>query len=71
MAADLQGRLDRIERRQKYVLALLAYPYLLGLLWMIQEPVEPTRALTAIVPVLAMAVVAYLLALYRARAGST
>jgi hypothetical protein len=63
----LASRLDRIERRQTYVLALLAYPYLLGGLWLFTNDAELRAVLLALLPAVGIALVAYLVALFRAR----
>jgi hypothetical protein len=70
MEAELERRLDRIGRRQRYTLLLLVYPYLVGTLWTVTGRVDATALLLAVVPGLGIAVVAYLAALYRARTGS-
>lgn len=67
MEAELERRLDRIERRQRYTLVLLVYPFLVGVLWTATGRVEVTTLVLAVVPGIAIAVVAYLVALYRAR----
>jgi len=70
MEAELERRLDRIGRRQRYTLLLLVYPYLVGVLWTATGRVDATALMLAIVPGLGIAVVGYLVALYRARTGS-
>jgi len=70
MEDELERRLDRLDRRQRYLLALLVYPYLVGVLWTVTGRVEPTALITAAVPAVGLALAAYLVALYRARAGS-
>jgi hypothetical protein len=61
----LQRRLDRIVRRQRYILLLLVYPYLAGGVWLaLREPVVAVAA-----PALGIVVVAYLVTLVRARTG--
>lgn len=61
----LQRRLNRIARRQRYILLLLIYPYLAGGVWFaLKDPVVAAAA-----PVLSIVVVAYLVSLVRARSG--
>jgi hypothetical protein len=59
----LQRKVDRIARRQWYVLVLLVYPYLAAGVWFATD----NRFLAGGVPVLVIAVAAYLAALVRAR----
>jgi cobalamin synthase len=63
----LQRKLDRIERRQWYILVLLLYPYLAGGAWLATE----SRILTAAAPALVIVVAAYLVTLVRARTGGS
>ena len=70
MEAELERRLDRIGRRQRYTLLLLVYPYLVGVLWTVTGRVDASALMLAVVPGLGIALVAYLVALYRARAAS-
>lgn len=63
----LDSRLDGIERRQKYVLALLAYPYLLGATLLLTGDVGPDALLVAFLPAVGIVAVTYLAALVRAR----
>lgn len=69
MADALERRLARIERRQRYVLLLLVYPYLVGTLWTVTGRVAATTLILAVAPGLGVVIVAYLIALYRARSG--
>jgi len=69
MEAELERRLDRLGRRQRYTL-LLVYPYLVGGLWTLTGRVDATALALAVVPGLGVALLAYLAALYRARTGS-
>jgi hypothetical protein len=61
----LQHRLDRIDRRQRYILVLLIYPYLAAGTWLALN--DAVVAATA--PALGIVVVAYLVTLVRARTG--
>lgn len=72
MGDDLDRRLDRIERRQRYTHLLLVYPYLVWVLWVAAGTGETdaTRLLLAVVPALAIVPLGYLRALYRARSGA-
>ena len=70
MEDDLERRLDRIGRRQRYTLLLLVYPYLVGVLWTVTGRVAATTLVLAVAPGLGIGLAAYLVALYRARAGS-
>jgi cobalamin synthase len=63
----LQRKLDRIERRQWYILVLLLYPYLAGGAWLATE----SRILAAAAPALVIVVAAYLVTLVRARTGGS
>jgi hypothetical protein len=63
----LQEKLDRIERRQWYILVLLLYPYLAGGTWLATE----NPFLAAAAAALAIVVAAYLVALVRARTTSS
>lgn len=70
MEEELERRLDRLERRQRVTLLLLVYPYLVGTLWTVTGRVEATTLVLAVVPGLGIVLVAYLVALYRARTGT-
>jgi hypothetical protein len=63
----LQQKLDRIERRQWYILVLLFYPYLAGGTWLATE----NPFLAAAAPALVIVVAAYLVTLVRARTGGS
>jgi ABC-type multidrug transport system permease subunit len=63
----LQQKLDRIERRQWYILVLLLYPYLAGGTWLATE----SPFLAAAAAALAIVVTAYLVTLVRARTTSS
>lgn len=63
----LQHRLDRIERRQRYVLALLVYPYLVGVLWAVSGRFDDWTLFLAAVAAVALVLAGYLRALYRGR----
>jgi hypothetical protein len=67
---ELERRLDRMERRQRYALLLLVYPYLVGLAWAATGGVEvdATTLVVSVAPGLAIALGADLVALSRARA---
>ncbi|WP_276257545.1 hypothetical protein [Haloglomus litoreum] len=67
MDEALQRKLDRIERRQWYILVLLCYPYLAGGVWLATE----SLLLTVATPAVGIVVVAYLVTLVRARTGSS
>jgi hypothetical protein len=69
MENELERRLDRLDRRQRVTLLLLAYPYLVGTLWTVTGRVEVTTVVLAVVPGLFIVLAAYLAALYRARTG--
>jgi hypothetical protein len=66
MDEALQRKLDRIERRQSYLLVLLCYPYLAAGAWLATE----NLFLAATAPAVLIVVVAYLVALVRGRTGS-
>jgi hypothetical protein len=70
MEAELERRLDRLGRRQRYTLLLPVYPYPVGGLWTLTGRVDATALALAVVPGLGVTLVAYLAALYRARTGS-
>lgn len=62
-----ERRLDRIERRQRYALLLLAYPYLAAGAAVLTGDVAPAALLPAALPAVVLAPAGYLVALYRAR----
>jgi hypothetical protein len=66
----LATRLDRIERRQKCLLALLVSPSLLGGVWELTGEVELLTVLLALLAAVGIALTAYLVALFRARTPS-
>jgi hypothetical protein len=65
----LQRRLAGIERRQRYLLALLVYPYLAAGTWLALggDGSAPGLVVSAVVPVVGLVVGAYSVALVRAR----
>ena len=67
MVDALQRRLDRFDRRQRYILVLLGYPYLAAGTWLALN--DPVIAATA--PAICIVVVAYLVTLLRARSDGT
>lgn len=67
MSDALQRRLDRITRRQRYLLLLLVYPPLVVATWLAIEGIDPQTAFAVVLPALVLGVVAYLLALSRSR----
>ena len=71
--SDIDRRLDRIGRRQAYVLVLLVYPYLVGIAWAATGRIEvsTTDALAALLPAVLLLAAAYLVALVRARMDGT
>lgn len=69
--SPLKPQLDRIERRQRYLLALLLYPYLLGLGWVIAGRVDAVTLPIAAAAALILVLGAYLRALYRGRTSPT
>jgi hypothetical protein len=63
----LQQRLARLSRRQTYVLLFLVYQYLVALTWLALGDPTVRLLIAAVVPAVGLAVVAYLVALVRAR----
>lgn len=70
MDPELGSRLDAIERRQRYLLVLLVYPYLVGIVWAMTGTVEERAALQAVLVAVVLVVAWYVRAAYRARSGS-
>ena len=64
---DLQARLERIERRQLFVLLLVVYPYLVGAVLAAMHGVETATLVAVVLPGIGLVAAAYLVALYRAR----
>jgi hypothetical protein len=68
---DLQDRLERIERRQLFVLLLVVYPYLVGAVLAAMHGVETATLVAVVLPGVGLIGGAYLVALYRARRSAS
>jgi hypothetical protein len=71
MDDTLQRRLDGIARRQRYLLLLLGYPYLVAGLWVVLRGTDGRAPLALVTPALVLLVGAYLTRLVSARRGTT
>ncbi len=70
MDADLASRLDGIERRQRFILLLLVYPYLVGVVWAMTGAIDETAALQATAIAILLVIGWYVRAAVRARSST-